>query len=117
VTRFQMQAWSSSREGWENMEDGPGPWKPRDSAAEAVEKCQAWTGGLGIPAMQVVDLADGRIVWRDGHPIYEADAGKPIAFDRATAEPQLSLAEVGQLAERAGFDPASAMERAKRESW
>lgn len=79
---FQMQSWSPTDRGgraWTPMEDGPAAnvWRPRATAIEAAVKCVAWAGFVGIPAMQVVDLATGVVVWRDS--AYYPDAGEPIA--------------------------------------
>jgi hypothetical protein len=80
---FQMQAWVSAECGWRAMEDGKAGhvWRPRATAVDAAAKCLAWTGFLGIPAMQVVNLATGDVVWRlsDHYP----DAGPPIALPDA----------------------------------
>ena len=54
-----------------------GPWKPRETPDEAIAHCRAWTGNLGIPAMQVIDCDTGVVVWRDSSH-YPA-AGPPIA--------------------------------------
>lgn len=55
--------------GWTRMDHGAAPaaWRPRATARDAAAKCLAWTGGLGIPVMQVVDLATGEVVWRWGY--------------------------------------------------
>lgn len=75
---FQMQSWEHAKdervEGrWEPMENGKAkkPWRPRKTAEEAIAKCMQWTGLLYLPAMQVVDLDTGRVVWR----------GVPICFE------------------------------------
>ena len=82
---FQMQSWSSREEGWEAMEDGAAGhvWRPRETAALAAEKCHTWTGGIGIPAMQVVDLSTGLVVWRDSRQY--PDAGWPIELEGCPA--------------------------------
>lgn len=61
---FQMQSWEDDH--WEAMEDGAAGhvWRPRRFEVDAIAKCLAWTGFLMIPAMQVVDVATGRVVWR-----------------------------------------------------
>lgn len=102
---FQMQSWDSSahctcdipRPGdghrpkcpyptatysWVPMENGPASshWKPKRTAEAAVRHAAAWSGanyGIGIPAMQVVDLATGEVVWRSSE--HYPDAGDPIA--------------------------------------
>jgi hypothetical protein len=75
---FQMQAWSSTEQQWVPMEKGSAPaiWRPRALAVDAVIKCMEWTGLVFIPAMQVVDTADGSIVWRESRKY--PDAGAPI---------------------------------------
>ena len=59
----------------------------RQPAAEGIGKCLAWTGFHCIPAMQVVDLASGLVVWRgllepfhyEGRWHFtDAEAGPPI---------------------------------------
>lgn len=75
-----MQSWANTDTGraWVPMEDGAGAsaWRPRRTAMEAAVKCLAWTGLVSIPAMQVVDLDTGAVVWRssDRYP----DSGAPI---------------------------------------
>ncbi len=78
---FQMQSWSLDAAGnraWKPMEDGPAKtvWLPRATALEAAAKCLEWTGLVEIPAMQVVDLGTGNVVWR-GSARYP-DAGAPV---------------------------------------
>ena len=62
---YSMQSYHAGV--WTPMEDGPAKavWKPRAKAHEAVRKCIEWTGGVCIPAMRVVDLSDGSVVWQD----------------------------------------------------
>lgn len=62
-----MQSWSSTRAEWSPMEDGPGKsvWKPRRTREEAVHKCIEWTGVVIIPAMRVIDLDTGLVIWQD----------------------------------------------------
>ncbi len=102
---YQMQSWdhadrcicgiSSIRNGhkphcpypttthyWSPMENGAARsrWMPKPDARAAVHQAARWAGaihGLGIPAMQVVELPTGRVIWRDSHQ-YPA-AGAPIA--------------------------------------
>ena len=64
---FQMQSYRSVAGVWEPMEDGAGRkvWLPRKTREEAVHKCLEWTGLLCIPAMRVVDLATGDVIWQD----------------------------------------------------
>ena len=67
---------------WVPMENGVAPvrWRPVHEPREAVEHAAAWSGavnGFGIPAMQVVELGTGRVIWRSSEQ-YE-DAGEPIA--------------------------------------
>lgn len=78
---FQMESWSLDSSGtraWKPMQDGPAAsvWRPRPTALEAAQKCLEWTGLVEIPAMQVVDLATGTVVWRGS--AYFPDAGPPI---------------------------------------
>ncbi|MFI5736209.1 hypothetical protein ACIA49_39205 [Kribbella sp. NPDC051587] len=67
---------------WSPMENGAARshWMPKPTARAAVRQAAMWAGavyGLGIPAMQVVELPSGRVVWRDSHQ-YPA-AGAPVA--------------------------------------
>lgn len=73
-----MQSWSSADGEWSAMEDGVGGrvWRPRQTAIEAAVKCLTWTGLIGIPAMQVVDLASGEVVWR--HSDQYPSSGAPV---------------------------------------
>lgn len=75
---FQMQSWSSSRSEWSAMEDGPAKsvWLPRRTREEAVHKCIEWTGGILIPAMRVIDLDTGAVLWQDTSQY--SDAGEAI---------------------------------------
>lgn len=74
-----MHSWDSKDAAWSAMHDGAGGrvWRPRPTAAEAIEKCLRWTGMLMIPAMEVRDAA-GVVVWRgndytvDGALVYAA---------------------------------------------
>lgn len=107
ATTYQMQAWRASERctcgmshntaanghlpacrypaathSWEPMENGAAAahWKPKLTARAAVEHASTWAGGaggVGIPAMQVVELPSGRVIWRDSHR-YPA-AGDPVA--------------------------------------
>lgn len=63
---FQMQSHHDG-EGWTPMEAGVAPkvWRPRPTREDAVHKCLEWTGLVCIPAMRVVDLADGSVLWQD----------------------------------------------------
>lgn len=74
--RYQMQSLDPG--GWKPMEQGSGGshWRPRSTLTEAAVKCWEWTGGIGIPAMQVVDLDTGEVLWRDSRE-YES-GGEPI---------------------------------------
>ncbi|AIY17757.1 hypothetical protein GUY44_06995 [Pimelobacter simplex] len=100
---YQMQSWShadactcpiardghlpgcpypTTRHYWEPMENGAAKarWKPKRDARAAVMQAARWAGavvGLGIPAMQVVELPSGRVIWRDSAR-YPA-AGAPVA--------------------------------------
>ncbi|MGF3055633.1 hypothetical protein [Microbacterium sp. YY-01] len=64
---FRMQSWSSSRAEWTAMDEGPAKsvWKPRRTREEAVHKCIEWTGAILIPAMRVIDLDTGTVIWQD----------------------------------------------------
>ena len=68
--------------GWTRMDregDRTATWRPRGSARDAAAKCLAWTGGIGIPTMRVVDLATGEVVWQWGaDDDVHAGAGAPI---------------------------------------
>lgn len=68
-----MESHSSTPAEWSVMKDGP--WRPRPTVVEAVAKCLAWTGLLGIPAMRVRDQETGTVVWAWGDGIYEDAAG------------------------------------------
>lgn len=59
---------------WTPMESGFAPrvWTPRPNAEAAVYKCLMWTGLTCIPAMRVVDLATGEIVWQDSYSLKHA---------------------------------------------
>jgi hypothetical protein len=85
--RFQMQSHRSTSGVWEAMENGAAAhvWRPRPTAVDAVSKCLSWTGFVGIPAMQVVDLATGVVVWRLGSE-YDPDAGDPVKLPAAEQE-------------------------------
>lgn len=105
--KYQMQSWShadacicgfsrnteecghvdgcpypTTTHSWVPMENGAGSarWKPKTDARAAVQQAATWAGGcggVGIPAMQVVEIPSGRVIWRDSHR-YPA-AGAPIA--------------------------------------
>lgn len=83
VKQFQMQSFRSSTGEWIAMDNGTGGhvWRPRATAVDAAAKCLAWTGFIGIPAMQVIDLQTGEVVWRlsDRYP----QAGEPIPLPAA----------------------------------
>lgn len=78
-----MEHWSSADRRWERMDEGPAArvWRARPTAEDAIEKCRAWTGGIGIPAMQVIDEA-GAVVWRDSSRY--PDAGPSVLFALAS---------------------------------
>jgi hypothetical protein len=91
--RFAMEVWHQAgwksasgtpyeQDGWTRMDHGSGgsTWKPRRTAIDAVHKCLEWTGLIGIPTMQVVDLATGDVVWRWG-------CDNPEVSDEARAGP------------------------------
>ena len=82
---FRMESFGSRAGEWHAMDEGPAKsvWRPRKSAAEAAGKCLAWTGRVGIPAMQVRNLATGEVVWRFGSETYEAEAGPRIELPEA----------------------------------
>lgn len=75
---------------WRPMEQGAAPahWRPKTVESDAVRRCLRWAGGLfglGIPAMRVVDLSTGEVVWAHtgerrgllGDPAY-ADPGPSL---------------------------------------
>jgi hypothetical protein len=104
--RYSMQAWDSSDRVWRPMEKGAAPsvWRPRPGAVEAIAKCMTWTGRIFIPAMQVVDLQTGEVVWRRGDRY--PDAGGRIEHpDEAIAErvarDELQAAQAAVEAQRA----------------
>lgn len=87
------------------MEDGAAGhvWRPRRADVDAIGKCLAWTGFLLIPAMQVVDLDTGRVVWRGsgrypdagpciGHP--QANVARAIATNMIRGDGQRQRAPV-----------------------
>lgn len=78
---FQMQHWQSRDRAWSPMEDGAARavWRPRPTREEAVYKALCWTGSPCIPAMRVVDLDTGEVVWQETS--YYPDAGAPIVPD------------------------------------
>lgn len=101
---FQMQ--SHHKGVWTPMENGAAPkhWAPTKTAYEAVRHCIAWTGGVSIPAMRVIDLSTGEVVWQDRW----AD-GKDGALDRIVpswAESVYREVADEQLDERAVIDRA-----------
>lgn len=73
----------SHHDGWEPMENGAAGhvWKPRKTAAAAVLKCVTWTGGIGIPAMRVIDLDTGLVVWAQTKEYPEAGLSVPLTMD------------------------------------
>lgn len=101
--RFQMQSFHDGT--WKPMEDGPGRavWKPRATAADAVLKCLTWTGLLCIPAMRVVDLTTGSVVWQDRYHAGLIPDDEDAALDRivpAWAEPVYAAARAEMRGER-----------------
>lgn len=74
---FQMQCHHGE---WEPMESGAGGhvWRPRKTEREAIKKCAEWTGLLFIPAMRVVDLTTGVVVWCDSFEKYVAEDGVEV---------------------------------------
>lgn len=81
---FRMEAWSSSEKAWRAMDAGPAKsaWKPRKTAAEAVQHCIEWTGRPSIPAMRVRDLSSDTIVWQATE--HYPELGEPIALAEET---------------------------------
>ena len=54
---------------WRRMDDSSHRdvnriWQPRATAADAAAKCFEWTGGIGIPELQVRHLDTGEVAWR-----------------------------------------------------
>jgi hypothetical protein len=88
--RFQMQSFRSSTGEWIPMENGTGGhvWRPRATAVDAAAKCLAWTGFIGIPAMQVIDMGTGEVVWRftDRYPQAGESITLPAADERLARE-------------------------------
>lgn len=80
--RYAMQCHGSRDGEWDNMHEGAAAkvWRPRNTAVEAIAKCMAWTGFIYIPAMQVVDLTTGDVVWRRASE-YDVGAGAPIEHE------------------------------------
>lgn len=68
-----MESFGSTPAEWSVMNGGP--WRPRPTVVEAVAKCLAWTGLIGIPAMRVRDQETGDVVWAWGAGDYEEAAG------------------------------------------
>lgn len=90
--RFQMQSFRSSTGEWTPMDNGAAShvWRPRATAVDAAAKCLAWTGFIGMPAMQVIDMQTGDVVWRFSHQYPQAgesirlpDADERLASQRA----------------------------------
>lgn len=104
--RYQMQSWNHEHDciclgrttdnrghkdgcpypatthSWVPMEDGAAAahWRPKRDVRAAVTQAATWAGavwGLGIPAMQVVEVPSGTVVWRDS--VRYPDAGEPVA--------------------------------------
>lgn len=90
ANRFQMQSFRSSTGEWTPMESGAAAdvWRPRATAVDAAAKCLAWTGFIGIPAMQVVDLTTGEVVWRfsDRYPQAGESIPLPATGERLARE-------------------------------
>src|SRR5262245_43407222 len=91
---YQMQRHDRRDDRWVPMEHGAAPavWRPRPTAVDAAAKCLAWTGGLGIPAMQVVDMTTGAVVWRIVSE-FDPAAGEPISLPPADKQRVHDLAE------------------------
>lgn len=81
---FQMQSYHSQRGVWEPMEDGAAPkhWAPTKTAYEAVKHCLAWTGLICIPAMRVIDLATGEVIWQDRYHAGHIEDDEDSVLDR-----------------------------------
>lgn len=106
---------------WQPMDEGVAPkvWAPRATAREAAKKCWAWT--LGIPAMQVVDLHTGTVVWRscelehrlqheDPDPAW--DPGPPITPEwDAEMREEVRAEYAAEAAEETAQAPRAAPER------
>lgn len=93
LSGFQMQSWSSRDVTWTPMEGGVAPkvWAPKTHARDAVRKCVEWTGVVLIPAMRVVDLSTGEVVWADTSQYPEAGESvtpvwAPSVYDEVRAE-------------------------------
>lgn len=93
--RFQMQSFRSSTGEWIPMEHGAAShvWRPRATAVDAAAKCLAWTGFIGIPAMQVIDMRTSEVVWRFSDRYPEAGESIPLpaaderlAWERAKSD-------------------------------
>lgn len=88
--RFQMQSFRSSTGEWTPMENGAGGhvWRARATAVDAAATCLAWTGLIGIPGMQVIDLDTGEVVWRfsDRYPQAGGSVPLPAADERLARE-------------------------------
>lgn len=93
---FRMESWSlvdGARE-WVPMDEGPGGkvWAPCSTREAAVHHCILWTGGMSIPAMRVVDVGSGVVVWQDSR-LYP-DAGEPVLPDWEGPVRAMALAEL-----------------------
>ena len=90
ANRFQMQSFRSSTGEWIPMDNGAAShvWRPRATAVDAAAKCLAWTGFIGIPAMQVIDLQTSEVVWRfsDRYPQAGESIPLPAADERLAWE-------------------------------
>ncbi|WP_067198878.1 hypothetical protein [Microbacterium sp. XT11] len=89
-TGFQMQSYHDGV--WTPMENGNASkhWAPKKSRYEAVHMCIAWTGGVCIPAMRVVDLSTGKVIWQD-----RWDGGNAADLDQII--PEWARAIYGQV--------------------
>lgn len=108
--QFQMQSFASSTGEWIPMENGAAShvWRPRATAVDAVAKCLAWTGFLGIPAMQVINLQTNEVVWRCSDRYPQAGESIPLpAADERLAREQATT----DIAEPTPYRPADAESR------
>jgi hypothetical protein len=85
---FRMQSWSSRDQVWHSHDLQPGKevWKPRPTLEDAAVKCLTWTGLIGIPAMQVIDMSTGEVVWRYSDEYPDAGESIPLPNEEAVRE-------------------------------
>lgn len=93
--RFQMQSFRSCTGEWIPIDTGAAGhmWRPRATAVDAAAKCLTWTGLVGLPAMQVIDMETGEVVWRfsDQYP----QAGESITLPAADEQLAWKRARTG----------------------